>query len=426
MRRYVLAVLGLMLAFAAPVQSALLFNTNATWKYFKGTVEASTPNVAAWRAVDFNDATWLTGPAPFYYGEPLSGTLLSDMSGGYTCIFMRRTFVLTNLAEISALTLNTVTDDGHIVWINGTEITAARYNMPAGNIAFSGAASSAIEPTFNTSTLTSLGFLTVGTNVITIQAFNSALTGSSDFVITASLSTTAPDPTPPVVANISPTPGTINGLNQITVVFSEPVGGVHASDLLINGIPATGMTGGNDTYTFTFTQPAYGPVQISWLNGHGITDFGIPANAFNASAPGATWQYSLVDNIAPTVVFQLPFAGVTVRSLTQIEVNFSEAVTGVDAADLRINGTPASSVTAMTASQYAFQFAQPAVGNVQVAFDAGHNIRDLASPANNFAGGSWNYILDPNAIVTAVRINELSAANVNGLRDEDNEVQDWV
>ena len=56
----------------------------------------------------------------------------------------------------------------------------------------------------------------------------------------------------------------------------------------------------------------------------------------------------------------------------------------------------------------------------------GHNIRDLAAAPNNFAGASWSYVLDPNAIVNSVRLNELAAANVNGLRDEDNEVADWV
>lgn len=426
MRRYVLALLGLMLAFAAPTQAALLFNTNATWKYFKGRSEASTPNTAAWRGIIYDDSSWLSGAAPFYYGESLSGTLLDDMRSGYTCIFMRRTFVLTNLAEISALTLNTVTDDGHIVWINGTEMTTARFNMPAGDVPYSGDASSAIEGTPNGYTFASPNFLVLGTNLIAIQAFNDSLNDSSDFVMTASLSTTAPDPTPPTIASVTPTPGTVNGLSQITVVFSEPVNGVNAADLLINGQPATSMSGGNDTYTFSFTQPAYGAVQISWIAGHGITDFGIPANSFNAIAPGSTWQYALVDNIAPTVAFQLPFAGVTVRSLTQIEVNFSEAVTGVDAADLLVNSTPASSVTPMSSSRFVFQFTQPAVGSVQVAFAGGHGIRDLANPANNFAGGSWTYVLDPNAVLTSVRINEISAANITGLRDEDNEPQDWV
>src|SRR6185503_5013127 len=56
----------------------------------------------------------------------------------------------------------------------------------------------------------------------------------------------------------------------------------------------------------------------------------------------------------------------------------------------------------------------------------GHNIRDQATVPNNFQGGNWSYVLDPNLPVASVRINELVAANVNGLRDEDNEFQDWL
>ena len=97
------------------------------------------------------------------------------------------------------------------------------------------------------------------------------------------------------------------------------------------------------------------------------------------------------------------------RSLNQIEVNFSETVTGVDAADLLINGVPATSVTPLAPGQFVFGFAQPGVGTVQVGFAAGHNIRDLAAVPNNFTGASWSYVLDPNAVVTSVRLNELAA-----------------
>jgi hypothetical protein len=209
-------------------------------------------------------------------------------------------------------------------------------------------------------------------------------------------------------------------------VFSEPVGGVSASDLLINGTPATTMAGGNDTYTFRFPQPPFGNVNITWAAGHGIVDFGIPPNSFNAGAPGATWQYEIRDNVAPTVLYQLPFAGVTVQSLNQIEVNFSEAVTAVNASDLLINNSPASTVTAVTPTQYVFTFPPVAPGTVPVVWAAGHGITDLATMPNAFAGGSWTYHVDPNAELSKVRINELMAANVNGLRDEDNEQQDWV
>lgn len=415
---------GVLLLFAAPTQAALIFNTNATWKYFKGRSEASSPNTAAWRNIVFDDSAWAQGPATFYYGEPFTGTLLSDMSGGYGCLFLRRSFVVTNLAQITALILKATVDDGFIIWINGTEV--ARFNVPSGNPANTTFASSAIEPTVNQYTLTNPSFVVEGENVVAVQAFNASLSGSSDFVFNCALSSTEPDPTPPTVGSVNPPPGIVPTLTQITVVFSEPVEGVGASDLLINGTPASTMTGGNDTYTFDFPQPPFGNVNVTWQASHGIADFAIPPNPFNASGPGATWQYVIRDAVPPTVLYQLPFAGVTVQTLNQIEVNFSEAVAGVDASDLLINDHAAEGLTAITPAQYVFTFPAPPPGPVEVAWAADAEITDLAAMPNPFAGGSWTYHLDPNAELSKVRLNELMAANVNGLRDEDGEQQDWV
>src|SRR2546428_2422259 len=128
MTRRLLMVLGLMLAFGTPVQAALLFNTNATWKYFKGRSEASTPDTTAWRKVNFDDSAFTSAPAPFWYGDVYpGGTQLTDMLNQYTCIFMRRTFVITNLEEIGGLRFGYRCDDGFIAWINGVEVQ--RYHM---------------------------------------------------------------------------------------------------------------------------------------------------------------------------------------------------------------------------------------------------------------------------------------------------------
>src|SRR5258706_62388 len=83
-------------------------------------------------------------------------------------------------------------------------------------------------------------------------------------------------------------------------------------------------------------QPPVGSVQIRWRGSHGVQHFGQPANPFNATAPGATWQYQLQDVTAPLLVSVIHQPGFSVRSLSQIEVHFSEPVPGVDAGDLRI------------------------------------------------------------------------------------------
>jgi hypothetical protein len=412
-----------------PAQAASLFSTNTTWKYFKGRSEASSP-VDAWRSRTFNDSGWASGDSPFHYGEGISiGTLLNDMQGQYTCIFMRKTFTISDPAEVVAMRLGAISDDGFIAWINGVEVH--RFNMPAGAIAFNGVSGAAMsEPLpFNTFILSNpspASYLVAGENVIAIQAFNASLSGSSDFLINAELSSVKEDFVPPTVLEIDPAPGTITTLNQITVTFSEPVVGVGVNDLRINGQEARSMTSSGNAYSFHFPQPPYGPVHIDWIADHGIVDFAIPPNSFDASAPGATWSYNLEDLIPPTAALIIPPPSLVVRALTQIEVNFSEPVTGVDASDLLINGVPATNVATGLPGQYLFRFAEPAPGPVQVTWSASHGIQDLAVTPNSFPGEGWDYLLDPNAPPPDLRLNEFVASNQNGLQDEDGSEEDWI
>src|SRR5262249_52344482 len=146
---------------------------------------------------------------------------------------------------------------------------------------------------------------------------------------------------PPIVFDKSPAPGTVTSLTQISVTFSKAVVGVNASDLLINGAPATGVGGSASNYTFTFPQPAYGTVSITWAVGHGIADVFTPPHPFDGGGAGATWQYTFLDVVPPVATTINPVPGSTVAALTNVAVTFSEAVVGVNASDLLINSSPA-------------------------------------------------------------------------------------
>jgi hypothetical protein len=233
----------------------------------------------------------------------------------------------------------------------------------------------------------------------------------------------------PTIITVQPPPGTISALTQITVTFSAPVTNVAPGDLLANGLPADAVSGGGAVHTFTLaSQPVSGVVEISWDAGHNITDLAEPPNRFDEIGAGATWQYNLIDTVPPTVASLAPVQGVSVRSLTQIEVSFSEAVAGVDATDLLINNSPASGLSVLGVGKYRFTFPQPSGGTVQARWADGHNIHDFAASPNSFAGGSWDYVLDPNLGLPSIRINEFLAANLSGLADEDvpAEPQDWI
>jgi len=235
-------------------------------------------------------------------------------------------------------------------------------------------------------------------------------------------------PGPPRIIDVSPSPDQVTSLTNITVTFSEPVAGIDIFDFLVNGIPsAARFTGSNAVYTFFFDpQPPYGTVAISWDAGHTIFDLDNPPTRFDENDSSSKWQYDLVDQTDPVVSALVPANGVTVRTLTQVEVRFSEPVAGIDAGDLLINGTSASSLAVVGPGRYLFTFPQPTNDTVQLAWNASHGIRDFAN--NPFAGGSWTYTLDPDFGLANIRINEFLAANLTGLADEDpgTNRQDWI
>jgi hypothetical protein len=71
----------------------------------------------------------------------------------------------------------------------------------------------------------------------------------------------------------------------------------------------------------------------------------------------------------PTVTYQSPFRLFRfITSLPSVTVRFSELVTGVQAADLTVNGSPATQVTGSGLGPYLFTgFAPPALGSVDIA-----------------------------------------------------------
>lgn len=418
------------------------------WSYRLGTNEASVP-VDAWRSNSFvQDASWSTGTLPLGYvtGAPNDGngyeaalitTLPTSTAGNYLSVFLRKTFVVTNSQDYIAVKLGAMVDDGVVAWLNGVEITPRFQccqvrDFPAANPAipsFDSGATTTLEsvPVTNTMANGVGGPLVNGTNVLCIQVFNGNL-ASSELVVDAILIGVTPDTNGPTIVSRTPAAGTVGALTQVTVTFNEDVTGVNAGDLLINNTPATGVAGGGTTYTFSFPQPPLGSVEVKFIANPEIVDAAL--NEFDASAPGATWNYNLVDNVAPTIVSRFPTPGTTVDSFTAVQVNFSEPVAGVDAGDLLINNVPVTNLVIVSPSIFRWEFSAPPTGVVTVAFAPGHGITDLAASPNPFAGGSWSNIYNPNFQYTAFMITEFMASNggdgPNPIRDEDGDSSDWI
>ncbi|MGA4579421.1 lamin tail domain-containing protein [Limisphaera sp. VF-2] len=272
-------------------QTVPLIPPASVWRWLPGTNEASRPDPAAWRLPEFNDSAWPEAPMPFWYGDrqPDPGTELTTMRYNYTCIFLRRSFVVANPSAVVGLRLYALSDDGFIAWLNGVEV--ARFNMPDGFVPYNGTSLPALpEPLIGESY--ELGppnvLLRPGTNVLAVQAFNSSLGNSSDFVIHVDLEAEFDD-SPPLLTLIWPPPDSrLQELRRIEVGFSEPVTGVDAADLRVNGVPATNLVlVGPDQYVFEFPPPPPGPVAVEWSTGHGITDpVGWPLDARG-------WSYTI-------------------------------------------------------------------------------------------------------------------------------------
>ena len=134
----------------------------------------------------------------------------------------------------------------------------------------------------------------------------------------------------------------------------------------------------------------------------------------------------LIDDQRPVLIASDPPATATVREPVQIEVLFSEAVMNVDAADLLINGAPATAVTTVAPNHYLFRFPEPPAGVVRVDWSPNHGITDRAHLANPFVGRGWTYTFAPNAPPSDIVISEFMASNRRTLRDEDGETSDWI
>jgi len=159
-------------------QSSLLIPPGSTWRYLDDGSNQGT----AWRAPGYSDSAWKIGPAQLGYGDGDEATVVSygsNASAKQITTYFRRTFSVTNPSSIGSLSLRILSDDGAVVYVNGTE--AFRTNMPSGAIAYTTLASTtlfdAAESTFVSAPI-SPSLLVAGTNVIAVEVHQSEPTSS--------------------------------------------------------------------------------------------------------------------------------------------------------------------------------------------------------------------------------------------------------
>ncbi|WP_139103077.1 Ig-like domain-containing protein [Pararhodobacter sp. CCB-MM2] len=218
-----------------------------------------------------------------------------------------------------------------------------------------------------TVTPTDQGAVNVGMNIGTVRdaAGNDNESASASTVF---------DSIAPTVTLSTP-PALVAGPFTVTVTFSEPEAGLVGPDLLIgNGTVTSFASSGVVTYTAEITPTADGPVTIDLPAGR-TRDF---ADNPNAAAAQVTTTF---DGTAPTVVLSAlsgPVAGVYTTTAT-----FSEAVTGLDAADLTL--VNASATIAGSGSVYTITLTPDGDGvlSVQIPADVAMDAASNGNAASN-------------------------------------------
>jgi hypothetical protein len=163
--------------------------TNTLWKYYQSTNEPLPISNINWKATNYNDSTWTSGPGVFGFEDstamppgaairtPLN--LTQPNATAQTLSYYFRTAFNWSGATLGAeLTFTNIIDDGAVVYLNGTELY--RYRI-TGTPTYSTLAAGGTEGIFEYNFITNSSLLRPGNNVLAVEVHQSS-TNSSDIV----------------------------------------------------------------------------------------------------------------------------------------------------------------------------------------------------------------------------------------------------
>ncbi len=174
--------------------------SNASCRYL---IPANASLGTNWTARAFDDAAWTAASSGLGFDSvngPYSPYFGTTVPSGTLALYTRFPFVITNLSQVSSLTLRLRYEDGFVAYLNGVEVASdnvmsrpVAYNTPA---AVSRNETLAVTFTnFNLSAFVPV--LVVGTNVLSVHCLNTSAS-SSDMLIQPELAFGLPD----VVTNL--------------------------------------------------------------------------------------------------------------------------------------------------------------------------------------------------------------------------------
>lgn len=145
----------------------------------------------SWRAPEFDDSGWASGPARLGYGDSDEATELfsgPESHNKYPTYYFRHTFSVGDPTVFTELSVLLQRDDGAVVYVNGVEVL--RDNMPTGTITYNTSALGAVggsDKNVFFKFILPPGSLVAGSNLIAVEIHQSSGAGS-DIVFDLELS----------------------------------------------------------------------------------------------------------------------------------------------------------------------------------------------------------------------------------------------
>ena len=161
-----------------------LIAVGATWRYLDDGSDQDT----AWRASEFDDSAWESGPAELGFGEDDEAT---ELDSGHITYYFRRSFALASPAEGASLKLLLKRDDGAVVYLNGAQVVRDNFDEDV-EITYATTANNAADDggTFHQFALDTAS-LVAGDNVLAVEV-HQVSAGSSDLSFDLRLLQVAP------------------------------------------------------------------------------------------------------------------------------------------------------------------------------------------------------------------------------------------
>ena len=128
----------------------------------------------------------------------------------------------------------------------------------------------------------------------------------------------------------------------------------------------------------------------------------------------------------PVVQETQPAKGASVAKLSHLLVEFSEAVDGVQASALLVDGVPSSSIQVLSGWQYLFFFPSASVGVHQFSWAADQPVRSHANPASVGIPDPWSLRIVSRTPSVALQISQFVADNKSTAKDQDGAASDWL